>query len=215
MNNRKKIFFSSDFHIGHQNVLTLSNRPFRDLDHMHRVLVNNYNAVVPKDGICYFLGDMGLCKSSLIKDILNQLNGTKVLISGNHDSPTNSMYNKGFDVVLNSCSMIIAKELVTMSHFPLLDTFREDITGMVRAVDGDNWHGETKYRDRAVHNHGQFHLQGHIHSPNGGKSKRIEGRQMDVGIDANGFRPVSISQIESWIVKTKEKEILEMIRNKS
>jgi calcineurin-like phosphoesterase family protein len=68
-------------------------------------------------------------------------------------------------------------------------------------VQGDNWHGEHRQQAYSVADEGQFHLHGHIHSPNGGKSQKILGRQYDVGVPANGYRPVSISQIESWIAK--------------
>ena len=56
---RKNIYFTSDWHVGHDNVLKFDNRPFKDVDHMHRVLINNYNSTVKPDDVCYFLGDMG------------------------------------------------------------------------------------------------------------------------------------------------------------
>ena len=108
MSKRKQTFFTSDWHIGHQNSIVFDQRPFRDLDHMHTVLINNYNASVPKDGVCYFLGDMGLSSSGLIKSIIDQLNGTKVLIVGNHDKGYQAMYDNGFDVVMHSSVLYIA-----------------------------------------------------------------------------------------------------------
>jgi len=207
-NKRKPTFFTSDLHIGHRNVIDFSNRPFRDCEHMHQVLINNYNAIVPDNEICYFLGDVGLCDNDIIKPVIDKLNGTKVLIIGNHDKKMNAMYGLGFDVVVNMMRMTIAGEQVTMTHCPLLGVYRENTEGMRGGVIGDNWHGESNPRRRSLtcENKGQFHCHGHIHSPNSGKSKRILGRQMDVGVDANNYRPVSISQIESWISKTKELE---------
>lgn len=200
---RRAIFFTSDWHIGHQNVLKLSKRPFKDLDHMHKVLINNYNACVPVDGICYFLGDMGLCNAETLKGVISQLNGTKVLILGNHDKGTEAMYKLGFDVVLYGANIQIARNKVTMSHCPLLGVYRENTEGMTGSDGSENWHGEkrdSRMRFTLV-NHGQFHLHGHIHSPNGGRSDKIEGRQCDVGVDANKYMPISISKIESWISK--------------
>ena len=200
---RRAIFFTSDWHIGHQNVLKLSKRPFKDLDHMHKVLINNYNACVPVDGICYFLGDMGLCNAETLKGVISQLNGTKVLILGNHDKGTEAMYKLGFDVVLYGANIQIARNKGTMSHWPLLGVYRENTEGMTGSDGSENWHGEkrdSRMRFTLV-NHGQFHLHGHIHSPNGGRSDKIEGRQCDVGVDANKYMPISISKIESWISK--------------
>lgn len=202
MNSRKPIFFWSDLHIGHKNVLEFDSRPFRDLDHMHQVLISNYNSTVPKNGVCYFLGDIGLVNGDTIKNVISQMHGTKVCVVGNHDKGHNWMYNNGFDVVLNAAVLYIAGQRVTLSHCPLRGIVREDTTDMKGAMPGDNWHGESKNQAYSVTDEGQFHLHGHIHSPNGGKSKKILGRQMDVGVVANNYRPISISVIESWIAKT-------------
>jgi calcineurin-like phosphoesterase family protein len=206
---KKHIYFTSDWHINHANVITYSNRPFTDVDHMSRVLVNNYNSIVPDNAVCYFLGDMGMGKGEHITNVIKQLKGTKVLILGNHDNPSNSMYNKGFDVVLYAARLQIAGQTVTMSHCPLLGVPRENTTDMKGSKEGENWHGELnpKRRPFTHQNYGQFHLHGHIHSsPNSGKSKKIQGRQYDVGVDANNYRPISQGQIESWIAHTLREE---------
>lgn len=208
MANRKRIFWSSDLHIGHAGVIKFSNRPFRDVDHMHQILLNNFNAMLTDHTVLYILGDVGLCSSDIMSKFIRQLKGTKVLVLGNHDKKLNAMYNIGFDVVLNNATMQIAGEIVSMSHCPLLGVFREDTTNM-RGSDGtENWHGESRKKARpfTMVDNGQFHLQGHIHSPNGGKSRRELHRQYDIGVDSNNYRPVSISQIESWIARVKQKE---------
>jgi calcineurin-like phosphoesterase family protein len=196
----KKIFFTSDWHVGHDNILEFDSRPFRDINHMHRVLVNNYNSTVPKDGICYFLGDVGLRKNNIVAKQINQLHGIKVLIVGNHDGGINAMYNSGFDVVLDGAKMTIASKVVTLSHCPLVGVWREDSKGMKGGQEGESWHGETRHGDKYSYpDFGQFHLHGHIHSPNRGKSTKKLGKQYDFGVVANNYRPVSISEIESWI----------------
>jgi calcineurin-like phosphoesterase family protein len=204
MSNRKKVFFSSDWHIGHKNVLKFSNRPFKDIEHMHRVLINNYNHSVGDQGVCYFLGDHGLCGSDTMRKVMKQLKGIKVLVLGNHDKGINTMYNMGFDVVLHGATLQIANQRVTMSHCPLFGVYRENTEGMRGGRKNENWHGEhlEKRRIFTTPDYGQFHLHGHIHSPNSGKSQKILDRQYDVGVDANNYTPVSISTIESWISKT-------------
>lgn len=207
MSNRRQVLFSSDWHIGHKKVIEFSNRPFIDIEHMHRVLVNNYNSTAGPKTTGYFLGDMGLCGSDMMTDVIRKLNGIKILILGNHDKKHNAMYNIGFDAVLNAADIWVSGERVSMSHCPKLGVYRENTEGM-RGGFIENWHGETREKSRqyTVKDDGQFHLHGHIHSPNSGKSKKILGRQFDVGVDANGYRPVHISAIESWIAKTKEME---------
>lgn len=206
MKNRKPIFFTSDWHIGHANSILFDKRPFSNLEIMHKSLIARYNAQVPSWGICYFLGDIGVGSSEECQRVLRQLNGTKVLILGNHDKKLHAMHLAGFDAVLNEAAMYIQGERVTMTHCPLRGLFRENVEGMKGAHAGQNWHGEHKQIEFSIENQGQFHLHGHIHSPNSGKSQKILGRQFDVGVPANNYRPVSISEIESWIVKTKEAE---------
>lgn len=206
-NGRKPTFFTADWHIGHFNSIRLDDRPFQDLDQMHRALIKGYNSQVPVNGICYFLGDIATHGSELTKQVLSQLNGTKVIIVGNHDKNSNALYLMGFDVVLNSATIYISGERVTMSHCPLRGLFREDVTGMSGAVEGDLWHGESKHKAFSVDKHDDWHLHGHIHSPNHGKSTKILGHQFDVGVVSNAYRPVPFSVIESWISKTKAEEL--------
>ena len=205
MNKLKQIFFTSDWHMGHANSIKFDNRPFKDLDDMHKSIIRNFNKKVPKDGLTYFLGDILICGTEQGKELLSQLNGTKVLIVGNHDKAYQASYNAGFDVVLNSATLYIQNNKVTISHCPLLETYREDTSEYPEK--GANWHGEYKNQMYSVRDEGQFHLHGHIHSPNNGKSVKILDRQFDVGLPANNYRPVHISEIESWITKYKNKEV--------
>lgn len=196
----KKLYFTSDWHIGHKNVLEFDQRPFKDLDEMHEALIKNFNMLVPDHGITYFLGDMGLCSAGLLKSVIDRLNGTKVLVRGNHDGNMGTMYNAGFDVVIDKAQITLGKTIITMSHCPLYGVYREDTTGMRNSDGTENWHGEEKHKNRfSFPDFGQVHLHGHIHSPNGGKSQRILGNQMDVGVPANKYKPVSIDQVQSFI----------------
>ncbi len=193
------IYFTSDWHVGHANVLVFDQRPFRDLDHMHSVLVNNYNATVGADDTCYFLGDMGLSKTEVVASVVARLQGTRILILGNHDRGRAAMLRAGFDAVMNMAALEVAGSLVTMTHCPLRGVWREDCSSMRGAAEGDNWHGESRHTAYSVPDFGQFHLHGHTHKPPEG---RILGRQWDVGVRANNYRPVSLSAVESWVSKS-------------
>lgn len=204
-----KHFVTADWHLFHNSILSFCKRPFRGLDHMTEVLVNNFNSTVPEDGVTYFGGDMGMCNYKQMKEVIDRLNGTKILIVGNHDNGMNSMYRAGFDLVLYGVILHLSGEQVTFTHCPLRDTFREDTSKMNGGERFPNWWGENrpKFQKFIVPNNGQIHLHGHIHSPNKGQSKKIEGRQIDIGVDANGYHPVSFSKIESMISQIKRKEL--------
>lgn len=200
MSQLKPIFFTSDWHLGHEKSLEYDKRPFRDMNHMHESLVTRFNSTVPVNGITYFLGDMGNRPDDMRK-VITRLNGIKVLILGNHDKGMVTMYNCGFDVVVYSASFYIGDHLVTMSHCPLLGIRREDTSRMKNP--SENWHGESrdKHRRSSLKDDGQFHLHGHIHSRKDKlQSVKILDKQFDVGVTANNYTPVSISQIESWVM---------------
>lgn len=51
-----KTFFISDTHWSHSNIIYYCSRPFRDKYEMDEVLINNWNEVVPEDGVVFHLG---------------------------------------------------------------------------------------------------------------------------------------------------------------
>lgn len=198
---RKPIFFTSDWHIGHNAVIKLDNRPFRDVNDMANALVTRYNATVPANGLCYFLGDMGLCKPEELGRVISRLNGTKVLILGNHDKNAFAMYDIGFDVVMNAGVIYLGQYRISISHCPLPGIYREGADRGVKP--GENWHGELKNhkftsQDLTV----DFHLHGHVHKQKDGDYKTD--RQYDVGVAANNYTPVSFVTIESWMAQNRK-----------
>ena len=52
------IFFTSDTHLGHKNVLKHSNRPFPTIEEHDQTLISNWNSVVEKEDIVYFYGNL-------------------------------------------------------------------------------------------------------------------------------------------------------------
>lgn len=78
-------FFTSDTHFGHANIINLCRRPFRDVNHMNDMLVENWNNVVTDDDTVFHLGDFALGGSDVWNKVLSRLNGKIYLILGNHD----------------------------------------------------------------------------------------------------------------------------------
>lgn len=207
---RTNIFFTSDLHLNHENSIKFDERPFKDLEDMHESLIRRYNSTVGPKDIVYFLGDLGIGSPQDLGKIIRRLNGTKIMILGNHDKGGIGRHiQMGFTAVLNSISFTIGGQLVTASHCPLLDTYRENTAGMRGSTKKEPWHGNSRKKHRlcSLPNFGQFHLSGHIHSRSGvNKSNKILGRQYDVGVPANNYTPVSLATIESWIAKTLRME---------
>ncbi len=87
------IFFISDFHFDHGNIIKYCNRPFLTTEDMNEEILKRYNEVVKDDSTIYFLGDMSFGRNSRKpKWWLEQLKGNITYIKGSHDHglrPTN------------------------------------------------------------------------------------------------------------------------------
>lgn len=115
------IFFASDHHFHHANILTFKNsdgtplREFDNVDHMNEHIVNCHNSVVgPKDKI-YFLGDVVMSKKSSALSILARMNGEKILIKGNHDQCNPEAYLEYFKDIRGSHQF----DGMILTHIPI------------------------------------------------------------------------------------------------
>lgn len=84
----KRTFFIADTHFGDDAIRRYENRPFSSTEIMDREMTERWNAVVSEDDIVYVLGDFGA------ETVLSQLNGTKYLVKGNHDTKSNAEYRQ-------------------------------------------------------------------------------------------------------------------------
>jgi calcineurin-like phosphoesterase family protein len=205
----KKTWFTSDWHVGHAKVLEFckgTRGHLKDLEHMHAVLVENYNNTVKPEDTCFFLGDFAFKGVEHAEGVLKQMHGKKILIRGNHDKGHQSLKNMGFDAVMDAFELKMSGLYITASHFPLTGIKREKCEVFRSYKEGESWHGEYKYRDGflVIGDRGQdIHLHGHIHSPNNGLSTKICGNQYDVGVDANDLKPVSLNHIIKQVHRNK------------
>ena len=170
------IYFTSDFHLGHENVIKFQNRPFSNVEEMNKVLIINYNSLVKKEDICYILGDIAHhIPVEKTNELISKLNGKKFLIKGNHDKNYDeSLFSGIYDLCEKSFSHKDFHRFFVLMHYPLL-----------------SWHKA---------NSGAIHLHGHIHSDGSYNKKNYEKHifRYDVGVDANNYFPVSIEQIYNF-----------------
>ena len=183
--NKSEVFFTSDTHFGHSNIIKYCNRPFNNTDEMDEALINNWNAKVPKDGIVYHLGDFAWGSINYWEKIREQLNGEIILIYGNHDEKylNNKLMYKLFKEVTPQKKIWINKIPIYMNHYPFL-CFGGSYKGL-----GATWQ-----------------LFGHVHSnprsEEGLDHKRLVNcfpTQYDVGVDNNNFTPISFDEVSKII----------------
>lgn len=183
-----KIWFTSDTHFGHQNILRFCERPFVSIEEMDNTIIERWNLKVGKDDIVFHLGDFAFATNKRWQELISLLNGKIYLILGNHDITRwpGTYTMQLFDRVENQMMLKIDnKYKVYLNHFPFLcydGTYRnpEDCT---------------------------IQLHGHVHERVGGIGKddqRLQYRfpyQYDVGVDNNNFYPVSWEEILKIIHK--------------
>ena len=80
----KNIYFTSDTHFGHANILNFCKRPFKDVDEMNEELIKRWNEVISKEDTVFHLGDFAFGGAEIWNKTLPRLNGHIVLILGNH-----------------------------------------------------------------------------------------------------------------------------------
>lgn len=128
------IFYISDTHFGHKNILKYDNRPYFTVAEMDADLIKRWNnAVTPTDTV-YHLGDFSWLKPAEESEILQQLNGMKILIRGNHDYKPTAEWAE----VLPFAEIVDNGRHVILSHFPI-----------------------ASYKNMT---HGYYHLYGHVHN---------------------------------------------------
>lgn len=75
----------SDLHLGHANIIEYCNRPFESGEEMNAVLVENWNSVVDAGDVVFLVGDLAMAPHETAVEFARQLNGSILLVKGNHD----------------------------------------------------------------------------------------------------------------------------------
>lgn len=109
------IYFSSDWHLGHKNIIKFCNRPFENTDIMDKTILDNYRKTVKDDDEFYYLGDFSWLQSGESVAIWNSLPGKKFFIAGNHDDGIIGRMRSY--VILD---IFVNKVPVTLCHYPML-----------------------------------------------------------------------------------------------
>lgn len=186
LKDKDKLFFTSDTHFGHKNIIEFCNRPYGDVRAMDLALIDNWNKVVPKDGIVFHAGDFAMTSSiEWIREIINQLNGKIYLTLGNH------CYRNRFD-----------RQVVRDIFYQTDDMFY--LTVQDDELEGGHVNFQICHYPLLYWRRGSYMLHGHIHSgPTSTASEKVPYHFMryDIGVDAWNYTPVSYSQLKTLFTK--------------
>jgi len=108
-----KNWIISDTHLGHFNIIKYCSRPFYNLKQMNKEIISRWNSKVCKNDVVYHLGDFAFGSVEQIKEFRSQLNGTIILIRGNHDRKIVA----GMGFIIKENPITIGKFI--LSHYPM------------------------------------------------------------------------------------------------
>ena len=187
----QKIWYTSDLHFGHRNVIRFCERPFENEKEMGKALIENWNETVGDNDIVFVIGDtFWFNDSHSIKKVLKQFKGADIyIIPGNHDDFKS--YHRVDDPRIHLCEDVVVcwitqegqkKREIWMSHYPMM-----------------TW----PHREN-----GAYQLFGHIHSKQNARTGvdqdlPLHYNQLDVGCDYWNYHPVDLETLENKIEENK------------
>lgn len=189
------IYFVSDLHINHKNIISYCSRPFISLKEMHETLISNWNSVVTTDDLVYVIGDFCFGNVGTLNHFTKHLSRKQLyLVRGNHDTHSNKKYyDAGFDSVVEEEFIFLDDWIFRLNHFPYTDFINLEFPRKYHSL----------YPEPQKEN---ILICGHMHSKPVNKIKTVfrgdrKYKLYDVGVDANHFTPVSLTQIIEKINK--------------
>ena len=164
----RKVWFMSDLHYNHQNILWINKKTrgdrFSDLTSMNLWITTELKNKVGPEDIVFDLGDL-IWKETLaeIKTFSNLLPVRSYRVLGNHDGKNLGAWGKCWRGVYDLLDLIIKKDgediRLTLSHYPILD-----------------WNH--RYR-------GAWNLHGHCHGNFDDLNVKSGELRMDIGFDSD------------------------------
>ena len=172
--------FIADTHFGHENILKECRPEFSSIDEMDAFLIDAINSRMTRGDTLYILGDFSYRSKRPVTEYLEAIKPKKVLLVGNHDESwlkklTEEEKRRLFVGVYPQLGFKRFGIEVHMNHYPLLAWSRS------------HYFAES------------LSICGHIHKQ---KDETVAARlfsevktQFNAGVDINGYRPVTLSEL--------------------
>lgn len=164
------IYYTSDLHLGHANIIKLCRRPFDSVGEMNRTLIANWNERVTNADHVYIIGDLIFRTAEDPLDHLERLKGRKHLIIGNHDQDWMKKVDmpKYFESVDRLLVFGNGKHKVTLCHYPMMSF------------------------------EGKYLIYGHIHNNKNDTYwplLKTMTNALNASVEINGYRPVTFEEL--------------------
>ncbi len=197
--NGSGVFFTSDTHFGHENIIKYCKRPFENAVEMDDTLIKNWNSVVGPNDTVFHLGDFAWGDPHVWNNTLNKLNGHIHLILGNHDMKNiKEGYMDRFASVSFQKQIYIGNVCIYLNHYPFL-------------CYAGSYHLKRRVWDLFGHVHSDPKLYDfsfiddlevkEILTNDHARLQHLLPTQYDVGVDNNNYTPVSFDTVQKIIDK--------------
>lgn len=181
------IFFYSDSHFGHSSIIKYSSRPYKDVDEMNELMLQEWNKIVKPGDTVYHNGDVAFMPYDKLKNYLSRLNGNIELVLGNHDKV----------IIQNKEDLLRQGKIVSIANYnelkisgcPMIVLFHYGMRV---------WNGSHK---------SSILLYGHSHG-----SLPPFGKSVDIGVDCKEitkeYRPIHLDEVLKYMSK-REGEVVD------
>lgn len=164
-----KVWFWSDLHLFHTNVIAYCDRPFATADEMNDTMLRNYKAIVRDEDVVVFGGDITMGGATATNELLRQLPGYKINILGNHDvERKGKRLHLAIDEVVAYLELTVGGQSILLTHYPV---------------------GELVLLP------GQINIHGHIHTNALHPSLGSGARHINMSVENTGYSPVSLDKL--------------------
>ncbi len=164
------VYYIGDTHFGDNRIMKLADRPYSSAAEMDNDMIRKWNLRVKAGDTVYVLGDFAFDDTSA--QVIEKLQGRKVLLLGNHDEALTLATLRKFDCVKTIDTVNDCKRSVCLCHYPLLS-----------------------YNNSV---YGGYHVFGHIHNNPNDKAFYLQ-RQLpnsfNCGADVVGFTPRTLDEL--------------------
>jgi len=197
--NGSGVFFTSDTHFGHENIIKYCKRPFANAAEMDDTIIKNWNSVVGPNDTVFHLGDFAWGNPHIWNNALNKLNGHIHLILGNHDMKNiQEGYMDRFATVSFQKQIYIGNVCIYLNHYPFLCYagsyhLKRNVWDLFGHVHSDpklydfSFIGDLEVKEILTNDHARL--------------QHLLPTQYDVGVDNNNYTPVSFDTVQKIIDK--------------
>ena len=165
-----QVWFWSDLHFFHANVIKYCDRPFETAEAMNDTMLRNCLARVEAEDILVFGGDITMSSVEATNELLCTIPGYKINVLGNHDIHKRRLLGLGVDETAACLDVVYEGRQLRLSHYPVSEPWLLP---------------------------GETNVHGHIHNSALHPSVGDGSRHINMSVEGTGYAPMLLGQLLS------------------